>query len=145
MSTLLYEQKWTLSWVLVFWCSISEKCTVRTLRIENLLKYWSTNQWLCLSWKISVEISWAIRWGFVVAWLFLPSEPVIYCRSLQISDWLFCRQNVAAPHIVCVLSIHLYQVNQIDAIPDKIFGTKWSNPVKLDRKKKVLYLFLGVF
>ena len=23
------------------------------------------------------------------------------------------------------------------AIPDKIFGTKWSNPVKLDRKKKV--------
>ena len=26
-------------------------------------------------------------------------------------------------------------------IPDKIFGTKWSNPVKLDNKKKVWYLF----
>ena len=30
-------------------------------------------------------------------------------------------------------------------IPDKIFGTKWSNPVKLDRKRKVWYLFLHVF
>ena len=30
-------------------------------------------------------------------------------------------------------------------IPDKIFGTKWSNPVKLDRKRKFYYLFLRVF
>ena len=30
-------------------------------------------------------------------------------------------------------------------IPDKIVGTKWSNPVKMDRKKKVWYLFLHVF
>ena len=30
-------------------------------------------------------------------------------------------------------------------IPDKIFGTKWSNPVNLDRKRKVWYLFLRVF
>ena len=30
-------------------------------------------------------------------------------------------------------------------IPDKIFGTKWSNPVKLDRKRKVWYLLLRVF
>ena len=30
-------------------------------------------------------------------------------------------------------------------IPDKIFGTKWSNPVKLDRKRKVWHLFLRVF
>ena len=30
-------------------------------------------------------------------------------------------------------------------IPDKIFGTKLSNPVKLDRKRKVWYLFLHVF
>ena len=30
-------------------------------------------------------------------------------------------------------------------IPDKIFGTKWSNSVKLDRKKKVWYLFLRAF
>ena len=26
-------------------------------------------------------------------------------------------------------------------IPDKIFGTKWNNPVKLDRRRKVCYLF----
>ena len=31
------------------------------------------------------------------------------------------------------------------AIQDKTFGTKWSNLVKLDRKRKVWYLFLGVF
>ena len=31
------------------------------------------------------------------------------------------------------------------AIPDKIFGTKWCNPAKLDRKKKVWYVFLRVF
>ena len=30
-------------------------------------------------------------------------------------------------------------------IADKIFGTKWTNPVKLDRKRKVWYLFLHVF
>ena len=30
-------------------------------------------------------------------------------------------------------------------IPDKIFGTKWRNPVKLDRRRKVWYLFLRVF
>ena len=30
-------------------------------------------------------------------------------------------------------------------ISDKIFGTKWSNPVKLDRKRKAWYLFLRVF
>ena len=30
-------------------------------------------------------------------------------------------------------------------IPDKIFETKWSNPVKLDRKRKVWYAFLRIF
>ena len=30
-------------------------------------------------------------------------------------------------------------------IPDKIFGRKWSNPVKLDRNRKVWYLFLRAF
>ena len=30
-------------------------------------------------------------------------------------------------------------------IPDKIFGTKWSNPLKVDRRRKVWYLFLRVF
>ena len=30
-------------------------------------------------------------------------------------------------------------------IPDKIFGTKWTNPVKLDKRRKVWYLFLCVF
>ena len=29
-------------------------------------------------------------------------------------------------------------------MPDKIFGTKWRNTVKLDRKRKVWYLFLRV-
>ena len=29
-------------------------------------------------------------------------------------------------------------------IPDKIFGTKWSDSLKLDRKRKVWYLFLRV-
>ena len=30
-------------------------------------------------------------------------------------------------------------------IPDKIFRTKWNNPVKLDKRRKVWYLFLRVF
>ena len=30
-------------------------------------------------------------------------------------------------------------------IPGKIFGAKWSNPVKLEGKRKVWYLFLRVF
>ena len=32
-----------------------------------------------------------------------------------------------------------------ETIPDKIFGTKWSNPVKPDRKRKGWYVFLRVF
>ena len=31
--------------------------------------------------------------------------------------------------------------NTLPTIPDKIFGTKWNNPVKLDSKRKVWYLF----
>ena len=31
------------------------------------------------------------------------------------------------------------------AILEKIFGTKWSDSVKLDRKRKVWYQFLRVF
>ena len=30
----------------------------------------------------------------------------------------------------------------ITTIPDKVCGTKWNNPVKLDRRRKVWYLFL---
>ena len=30
-------------------------------------------------------------------------------------------------------------------ILDKIFGTKWNNPVKMDKRRKVLYLLLRVF
>ena len=33
----------------------------------------------------------------------------------------------------------------VPTIPDNIFETKWNNPVKLDRKRKVWYLFLHVF
>ena len=35
--------------------------------------------------------------------------------------------------------------NGSPTILDKIFGTKWGNPVKLDRKRKVSYLFLSAF
>ena len=30
-------------------------------------------------------------------------------------------------------------------IPEKMFGTKWSNPVQLDKNRKVWYLFLRIF
>ena len=36
-------------------------------------------------------------------------------------------------------------VDDLSTIPDKIFETKWSNPIKVDRKRKVWYLFLRVF
>ena len=42
-------------------------------------------------------------------------------------------------------SMIFYHILSHSTIPDTIFGTKWSNPVKLDRKRKVWYLFLGVF
>ena len=37
------------------------------------------------------------------------------------------------------------KVKCMTTIPDKIFGTKWSDPVKLDRKRKFWYVFLCVF
>ena len=33
----------------------------------------------------------------------------------------------------------------VQTIPNKIIGTKWSNPVKLDTKRKVWYLFFREF
>ena len=39
---------------------------------------------------------------------------------------------------------HRYDINRL-TIPDKIFGTKCINLVKLDKKIKVWYLFLRVF
>ena len=30
-------------------------------------------------------------------------------------------------------------------IPDKILGAKWTNPVKLDRGRKIWFLILPVF
>ena len=33
----------------------------------------------------------------------------------------------------------------VTTIPDKVLGTKWSNPVRLDRNRKVWYLFLRGF
>ena len=33
----------------------------------------------------------------------------------------------------------------LNTILDKIFGTKWSNPVKMERERKLWYLFLRVF
>ena len=39
----------------------------------------------------------------------------------------------------------LHHTSLRPTIQDKIFGTKWSNPVKLDWKRKVWYLFLCLF
>ena len=36
-------------------------------------------------------------------------------------------------------------VNLLPTISDKIFGSKWNNPVKLERRRKVWYLYLRVF
>ena len=36
-------------------------------------------------------------------------------------------------------------MNCTTTIPDKIFGTKWNNSVKLDKRGKVWCLFLHVF
>ena len=44
-----------------------------------------------------------------------------------------------------LMCIKQMKYSYIATIPDKIFGTKWSNPVKLNRKGKIWYLFLRVF
>ena len=51
-------------------------------------------------------------------------------------------QKIADRRVLCQVRVKslLAQI-----IPNKIFGTNWSNPVKLDRQRKILYLFLRVF
>ena len=86
------------------------------------------------------------------------------CKNYLISDNKFkCKVNVRVhsnrgslscnrPNVVffipCKNCEHLHvgsATNSKTTIPDKIFGTKWSNPVKLDRKRNVRYQFLRVF
>ena len=68
----------------------------------------------------------------------------IGCLGILLANWrptfLEKALNLFA---VCFRSVTL--TLSVTTIPDKIFGTKWSNPVKLDRKRKVWYLFLRVF
>ena len=56
--------------------------------------------------------------------------------------------EVSAKKYSTIGSLELVKVfkfsDKIPAIPDKIFGTKWSNPVKLGRKKKDWYALLRV-
>ena len=52
-----------------------------------------------------------------------------------------CRKN----DLIRKIRLNSKFVTPQTAIPDRIFGTKWSNPVKLDRKRKVWYLFLRVY
>ena len=44
-----------------------------------------------------------------------------------------------------LITKNLKKNRKLPIIPDKIVGTKWNNPVKLDRRRKVWYLLLRVF
>ena len=83
-------------------------------------------------------------WG-----LNLNCDKIVVTGSHAPAIQLFCRQNFGRWED-CVATCNRAQGEQSDsilgpAIPDKIFVTKWSNSVKLDRKRKVWYLFLRVF
>ena len=52
-----------------------------------------------------------------------------------------CQKIVVARGLIRVRTKNLLA----QTIPDKVFGTKWRNPVKQDRKRKVWYVLLRVF
>ena len=61
---------------------------------------------------------------------------------------LHATQIVLCFCIALLMGIHFFNSslkNPKTTIPDKIFGTKWSNPVKLDKQRNVWYVFLHVF
>ena len=60
----------------------------------------------------------------------LNPRPLNSVQTLEPTE-LFYGEKTPDFVISCFLLVLL------STIPDKIFGTKWSNPVKLDRKRKV--------
>ena len=53
--------------------------------------------------------------------------------------------EINCPYSKTKLYCWQYKRVPVPTILDKIFGTKWSNPVKLDMKRQVWYLYLCVF
>ena len=54
-------------------------------------------------------------------------------------------ENPVVVDIKSIITEHLKSLHNLSTIPDKLFGTKWSNPVKLNKKREVWYLLLRVF
>ena len=55
------------------------------------------------------------------------------------------RKEVSNEQLVFLLYCNSFLQGRKATIPDKIFGTKWNNPIKLNRGIKLWYLFLRVF
>ena len=66
---------------------------------------------------------------------------VIILNTLIFMSFVLLGIHVFADKLSTELQVSLH----LSTIPGKIFGTKWSNPVKLDRKRKVWYVFLHAF
>ena len=58
----------------------------------------------------------------------------LLCQNVSILSYVHIKNDNSLPN--------MQTIETVTKIPDKIFGTKWSNPIKLGRKRKVWYLFL---
>ena len=76
-----------------------------------------------------------------------PSGKKIFVApdTLKLFNKNILKNNCLFYYDVIVDVITFLRQESDPTIPDKIFETKWSNSVKLDRKRNVWYLFLCVF
>ena len=61
--------------------------------------------------------------------------------QIRILHWLNLAFITNGKNIKSAYNNNEFKISAPTSIPDKIFGTKWSNPVKAGRKRKVWYMF----
>ena len=77
-------------------------------------------------------------------WLFINFVLIfiyLFIRSLYICVFI----DFFVTSMYNVFCVILFVCNKLSTIPDKISGTKWGNPVKLERKKKACICFCVFF
>ena len=77
------------------------------------------------------------------------SSPIFFGVAnfvFKFSYWFKFHINIITSFRVMTICLYKGLTRNLEpTIPDKIFGTKWSNAAKLERKRKVWYVFLCVF
>ena len=92
-------------------------------------------------WKQSLLTLKIIRQMSLTNFLITLLTSLILKMQIRILHWLNLAFITNGKNIKSAYNNNEFKISAPTSIPDKIFGTKWSNPVKVGRKRKVWYMF----